>query len=155
MIATLRHRRVWLALGAITASVWLGACASSGALRLGDDAVRTGDWDAAVEHFRRALQEDPNDAVAQISLERAMQNAARAHETLARELEAEGELPGALAEYRQASKFDPTNGKLMATVSALQRRIRDAIEAAQPPSRIEQLQAQTAPILPLLDPSFG
>lgn len=153
MIATLRHRRVWLALGAITASVWLGACASSGALRLGDDAVRTGDWDAAVEHFRRALQEDPNDAVAQISLERAMQNAARAHETLARELEAEGELPGALAEYRQASKFDPTNGKLMATVSALQRRIRDAIEAAQPPSRIEQLQAQTAPILPLLDPS--
>ncbi len=153
MIPTLTTQRALLTLGAIVASVWVGACASSGALRLGDEAILSGDWDAAVEHFRRAVQEDPNDAVARIALERAMQNAARAHEALARELETEGQLPAALAEYRQASKYDPINGKLRATVQALERQIRDAVEAAQPPSRIKQLQSQTAQAIPLLDPS--
>ncbi len=153
MIPTLTTQRALLTLGAIVASVWVGACASSGALRLGDEAILSGDWDAAVEHFRRAVQEDPNDAVARIALERAMQNAARAHEALARELETEGQLPAALAEYRQASKYDPINGKLRATVQALERQIRDAVEAAQPPSRIKQLQSQIAQAIPLLDPS--
>ena len=147
------HRRARLVLGAIALAVSMGACASSGALRLGDDAALMGAWDAAVEHFRQAVQENPNDALARISLERAMQNAARAHETLARELEADGQLSDALTEYREASRYDPTNGKLSATVVALERRIRAEVEAARPPSRLEELQAQATQTLPLLDPS--
>ena len=134
----------------------LGAgCATMGALKLGDDAALAGDWDLAVEHFRQAVQDDPGDVNARIQFTRAMQQAARVHETRARDFEAQDELPAALAEYRRASGFDPTNGRLMQTVGVLERRIRDLVEAARPPSPIELLQrqarAQNQP--PLLDPA--
>ena len=136
-------------------SALLAGCASSAAFRLGDEAALGGDWDSAVEHYRTALQEDPNDAAARIALERAMRGAAGVHADRARELQEEGELPAALAEYRLASEFDPTNGRLMAIVASLERQIRDLIEASQPPSALEELQARArqASQPPLLDPS--
>ncbi len=74
----------------------LGAgCATMGALNLGDDAALTGDWDLAVEHFRQAVQDNPGDANARIRFTRAMQQAARVHETRARDFEAQDELPAA------------------------------------------------------------
>ncbi len=149
----LSHHCVRLILVAIAVSLSLGGCASSGAIQMGDEAFLTGDWDTAVEHFRQAVQDDPDDTLARISLERAMQKSARIHETFARDLESQGQLPAALSEYRQASRHDPTNGRLRATVTALERRIREAIEAAQPPSRIERLQQHVRQPLPLLDPS--
>ncbi len=141
--------------GLVLASVLVSGCASSGALRLGDQAATTGDWDTAVAHFRTALQENPGDARARIGLERAMQRAAAAHVERALELEEEGELPAALGEYQLASEFDPTNGRLMAIVAALERKIRDLIEASQPPSALDELQARArqATQPPLLDPS--
>ena len=141
--------------GLVLASVLVSGCASSGALRLGDQAATTGDWDAAVAHFRTALQENPSDARARIGLERAMQRAAAAHVERALELEEEGELPAALGEYQLASEFDPTNGRLMAIVAALERKIRDLVEASQPPSALDEFQARAreATQPPLLDPS--
>ena len=136
-------------------SALLAGCASSAAFRLGDEAAIGGDWDTAVEHYRTALQENPNDAPARIALERAMQGAAGVHAERAQEFQEEGELPAALAEYRLASEFDPTNGRLMAIVASLERQIRDLIETSQPPSALELLQARArqASQPPLLDPS--
>ncbi len=144
--------------GALTGLVLVtlvSGCASSGALRLGDQAATAGDWDTAVAHFRTALQENPSDARARIGLERAMQRAAADHVTRAQELEEEGELPAALGEYQLASEFDPTNGRLMAIAAALERKIRDLVEASQPPSALDELQARAreATQTPLLDPS--
>ena len=141
--------------GLVLASVLVSGCASSGALRLGDQAATTGDWDAAVAHFRTALQENPSDARARIGLERAMHRAAAVHVERARELEEEGALPAALGEYQLASEFDPTNGRLMAIAAALARKIRDLVEASQPPSALDELQAlaREATQPPLLDPS--
>ena len=142
--------------GVIVASlVHAGCMTTTGAFQRGDEAALQGDWDRAVDHFRQALQEDRNDASARVAFERAMQNAAQAHVATARELEARGDLPTALAEYRRASEYDPTNGGLMSVAAALERRIRDLVEAAQPPSALEQLEAQARrdnqP--PLLDPA--
>ena len=133
----------------------LSGCASSGAFRQGESAALDEDWDAAVRFYRQAVQDDPGDPRYRIGLERAMQNAARVHVTRARALEAQGELPAALAEYRRAFEYDPTNGQLLATVSAMQRRLRDLVEASRPPSPIEQLreQVQQREDLPLLDPA--
>ena len=141
--------------GLVLASALVSGCASSGAMRLGDQAATAGDWDTAVAHFRTALQENPSDARARIGLERAMQRAAAYHVTRAQELEEEGELPAALGEYRLASEFDPTNGRLMAIAAALERKIRDLVEASQPPSALDELQARAreATQTPLLDPS--
>ena len=142
-------------MGLVLTSALLAGCASSAAFRLGDEAGLDGDWDTAVEHFRAALQEDPRDARARIALERAMQNAAGVHTERAQQLEEQGELPAALAEYQQASDFDPTNGRLMAIVMALERKIRDLVEASQPPSALDELRAQArqATRPPVLDPS--
>ncbi len=140
-----------LAVGVVSA----GCVTTNAAYHRGDEAAIQGNWDGAVNHFREAVQENRNDARARVALERAMQNAAQAHVATARALESRGDLPTALAEYRRASEYDPTNGGLMSIAAALQRRIRDMVEAAQPPSPLEQLEAQARADNqpPLLDPA--
>ena len=49
-----------------------GLGAAGRAFGRGESAARAGDWDAAVEHYRRAVQEDPDSADYRIALERAM-----------------------------------------------------------------------------------
>ena len=133
----------------------LAGCASTGAFRQGEAAVLNEDWDAAVDFYRQAVQEDPSHPGHRIELERAMQNAARVHVALARELESRDELPAALAEYRRAMAYAPTNGQVIATVAALERRLRDLVEASRPPSPVEQLREQVRlrEERPLLDPA--
>ena len=120
----------------------LAGCASTGAFRQAETAAFNEDWEAAVDFYRQALQDDPNNPEYRIELERAMQNAARVHLSRARELEAQDQLPAALAEYRLAMGYEPTNGQVIATVAALERRLRDLVEASRPPSPVEQLREQ-------------
>ena len=47
-------------------------CAGGRAYRRGESAARSGDWDSAVTHYRRAVQAEPNRAEFKIALERAM-----------------------------------------------------------------------------------
>ena len=141
----------------VLAGTLLAGCASTGAFRDGNDAAELGNWDTAVEFYRQALQNDPGDPRYRIALERAMQAAAALHIARAREYETQDELPAALAEYRRATEFDPTNGQLIAVVASLERRIRALIEASRPPSPMEQLreQARVDSEPPLLDPASG
>ena len=143
--------------GLFLAATLIAGCASTGAFRDGNAAAEIEDWDAAVEFFRQALQEDPGDPDHRIALERAMQSAAAVHTTRAREYESQDELPAALAEYRRASEFDPTNGQLIAIVASMERQIRNLVEASRPPSPIELLREQARLELepPLLDPASG
>ena len=92
-----------------------------------------GYWDAAVEYYRRALQDNPDRAEYRISLERAMVNASRGHIDAARAFEEQQELSAALREYREAAEFDPSNSEVAARAAALDRTIRAQLEAARPP----------------------
>jgi acyl-CoA synthetase (AMP-forming)/AMP-acid ligase II len=60
----------------------------------------------------------------------------------ARDLEAQDQLAGAIAEYRLASEMDPTNTLAMAKANELERRQRERVEASRPPSQLDQLRAQ-------------
>ena len=135
----------------------LSGCASTGAFRDGNAAAELKNWETAVEFYRQALQDKPGDPRYRIALERAMQRAAAVHVARAREHDGHDELPEALAEYRRASKFDPTNGQLLAIVASLERRIRSLIESSRPPSAMELLreQARVDSEPPLLDPASG
>ena len=93
----------------IAAAVVVSGCASTQSFREGAVAAREGNWDAAVEYYRRALQEDPDRPEYRIALERAMLSAARHHAAAAAELEALGDLAGALGAYRRAYELDPSN----------------------------------------------
>ena len=117
----------------------VAGCAAGRSFRRGDAAARVGDWDAAVEHYRRAVQEEPDNAAFRIAHERAMINASIAHLDQARVLEARGQIDEALREYRRASEFDPPNRQVAAKVLELERRLRDQMEAAKPRPSIQQL----------------
>src|SRR5688572_1061357 len=121
--------------------VLVTGCAAGRALRRGDSAARAGDWDTAVEHYRRAVQEKPNHPDVQIALERAMINASRVHLDQARLFEARGMLEEALREYTRASNFDPPNRQIAAKVTEIERRMRDQVEASRPPSAQQLRQA--------------
>lgn len=137
-----------------TCVLLISGCAAGRAFRSGEAAARTGNWDAAVEYYRLAVQDAPDRPEYRIALERAMLNAARAHLAVARELEAAGDLSGALAEYRQSSALDPSNGEAGVKIANLQQELRARIEAARAPAPIEAMRAQAREEAqaPLLDP---
>ncbi len=128
-------------------------CAASRAFGSGESAARAGDWDTAVDFYRRAVQEDPERADYQIALERAMINAANLHLDQARVLEARGQLEEALREYRRASEFDPSNRLVSAKVLEMERRIRDLVEASRPQPSIQQMRDVARQSQPLLNPA--
>ncbi len=124
-------------------SALIAACGAGRSFGRGDNAARVGDWDAAVEHFQQAVQEDPDKPEYQIALERAMISASQKHLDEARLFEARGELENALREYTRASQFDPPNRQIAAKVGEIERRMRDQIEAARSQQSTQQLR-QTA-----------
>jgi type II secretory pathway component GspD/PulD (secretin) len=141
-------------LAILTIAVLMGGCAAGRAFGRGESAARAGDWDAAVEHYRQAVQANPDRADYQIALERAMISASIQHLDQARLFEARGQIEDALREYRRASEYDPTNRQIAGKVLEMERRIRDLAEAARPSPTLQQLQqaARQTPE-PLLNPA--
>ena len=125
----------------IALAVVAAGCGASRTYNKAEAAARTGDWDAAVEYYRRAVQQAPERSDYKIALERSMINASHEHLNQAQLAEARGELEEALREYRRASDFDPPNRQLAAKVMEIERRIRDQYEA-RPPNNIAQLREQ-------------
>jgi len=130
------------------------SCASSRSFQSGDESAEIGDWDAAVEHYRAALQKDPRNPDYRIALQRAMLNASREHLERASIFEDEGALFDAAREYRLASEFDAANSYASDRARDLDRRLRDQREASQPRAPIEEMRdlARREIEEPLLNP---
>jgi len=143
-------RRVLVGLLAVS----LAGCATGRAIGRAESAANRGDWDAAVAYYREALQNKPNDIELRIALDRATRTASTAHMANARQLEADEQLAGAIAEYRVAAELDPTNTLAAAKASELERRMRDQVEATLPANTIDTLrqQAEQTSTIPRLDP---
>jgi general secretion pathway protein D len=137
----MRYAYVRIAALILIASLAAG-CAASRAFGSGEDAARAGDWETAVDHYRRAVDKDPNNAEYRIAYERAMISASQVHLDAARVAEARGQLEDALREYRRASEFDPPNRQLAGKVVELERTLRDQIEAARPRNSVQQMREQ-------------
>ena len=123
-------------------------CGAGRTFGKGEEAARAGDWDTAVEFYRKAVQASPDRADYTIALQRAMIAASQRHLDQARIFEARGQLDEALREYRRASELDPPNRQVAGKVTEIERRIRDQAEAQQPKSNINQLREnarQTTP----------
>jgi general secretion pathway protein D len=129
-------------------------CAASRAFRHGQDAVRAGNWDAAVTYFTKAVQANPDNGEYKINLRRAQEEASRMHAERARDLEQKDQLDLALNEYKKSLDQIGTDRIMQAKVAELERKIRERIEATRPKPRIEQLRsdARTSSAPPLLNP---
>ena len=136
-------------------AIAIAGCAVSRAFTRGEAAARAGDWDAAVEYYRQAVQDDPDRAEYKIALERATFAAAALHGDRARKAEEEGRLEEALREYRRSTELDPSNRQVAARAAELERVIRDRIEAARPRPQIERLREEARKVAPepLLSPT--
>jgi general secretion pathway protein D len=135
--------------------VTLAGCAAAMSYRRGFEAAQRRDWDAAVGHYRQAVQEDPDKPEYRIALERAMIEAALIHAAAAKDFEEKGVLDAALREYRRASEYEPANRQLAAKVATLDRSIREKIESARPPSRMDVMRerARRTSAEPILNPA--
>ena len=130
----------------------VGGCATGRAVRQGEQAAKSGDWDAAVAYYRAALANEPGRIDVRIALQRATAAASAEHVARARELEAQEQWAAAAAEYRLAADLDPANVFAAAKAVAIERRLREEIEAMRPPSRMQTLreQAQQVSQVPVL-----
>ena len=133
----------------------VAGCATAAAFRQGETAAHGENWDSAVEYYRKAVQDDPQNAEYRVALHRAMINAAREHYARARAREETGALADAVREYRRAGELDPGNNDALYRAAELERAIRDRMEVARPRAPIEDMRdvarRETAP--PLLDPA--
>jgi general secretion pathway protein D len=147
-------QRVWRQAAIGLLLLGLAACAAGEAARAGDAAVKKGDWDAAVAYYRQALGHDPTRVDVKISLDHALFAAADEHAKRAKTLEDQDQLAGAAAEYRQAADLVPANSLYLSKAIALERKMREQVEATRPRPQIEQLRQQAAQTstIPHLDP---
>ena len=154
-----RDVRAWWRAGTVavvlSAALLAAGCAAGRAFQQGAEAARAGQWDAAVEYYRRAVADDPDRPESRIALERAMREASRAHAVAAAAREAAGDLHGALHAWRRAYALDPSNGQAAVRIASLQQTLRERAEAARAPPPIEALRAQARRQMqpPLLDPA--
>jgi general secretion pathway protein D len=142
--------------GFVIAVALLGAsCAAGEAFRRGDAAMHAGDLDQAVAQYRAAVQAAPENPNYKIALQRAMQAASRAHLDRAKEFEDKDQLEAAQGEYRIATEYDPSNRLAFAKAAALERTIRDRIEASRPKPPIQELRerARASSPEPALNPT--
>jgi general secretion pathway protein D len=135
--------------------VLLVGCAASRAFVRGEQASRVGDWDAAVEYYRQAVQDDPDRAEYKIAYERATFAAAAQHADRGRRAEEEGRLEEALREYRRASELDSSNRQVASKMGEIERILRERIEAARPKPQIDRLREEARKVAPepLLSPT--
>lgn len=141
--------------GLAVALALASGCGATRAAKRGESAVRAGDWDTAVVHYTRAVQDAPKRPEYKIQLERAMMQASYIHLERAKQLDAKGEFENAVVEYRRVIEYDPSNRSAMMRAAELERVVRDRIEASRPRPQIEQMreQARRQTQQPLLNPA--
>jgi type II secretory pathway component GspD/PulD (secretin) len=148
-------RLVFVATALAIIAVGAAACATGQAYGRARKAAQAGDWDEAVTYYREALRRDPESARYRIELERAMGNASRKHEAIAKDLELKGDLEGASREYRVASDYAPSNRALAGKAADVEQKLRERLEANRPKPKIDQMKdkVRQAGQEPLLNPT--
>ena len=134
----------------VVALALVAGCATGQAVHSADQAAAKGDWDTAVTFYRQAIETcaEPHRPQDQA---RARHHGRRgAARPRARELEAEDQLPGAVAEYKLAADLDPSStGGHGSKAMELERKIRQQAEAARPQGRADTLRQQAAQSSPI------
>ena len=93
----------------ITLALLTSCSAASKAYKRGNSAAKRNNWDAAVVHYTRAINENPGKIEYRISLEHALMEAAAYHVQQAQKKLAAENLEGAIEELEISTNFDPTN----------------------------------------------
>jgi general secretion pathway protein D len=111
----------------------LAGCATTSALRAGEQAEVSRDYDRAVVEYTRALERNPNDRAARQGLDRSKVRAALEHQTRGRSLYLAGRLNEALVELELALELNPANADVAQLVTAVRAQLQSPTgRTAQP-----------------------
>jgi general secretion pathway protein D len=113
-----------VAAAAASLLVWLGACATSGAMRAGLHAEDARDYDRAVVEYTKVVRAHPDNPNARRALQRAKLRAAQTHVANARRLAALDRYEEAVVEYQLASELNPTDAVVEAALRETRQRVR-------------------------------
>jgi general secretion pathway protein D len=114
-------------------------CATTSALRSGENAETAQDYDRAVVEYTRALQADPDNRSARQGLERSTLRSAQEHYTRGRRFHVAGRLNEALVELQLAAELNPNDD----TVQQLLDIVRGEVRAGAAIARDGKTQLET------------
>lgn len=129
--ATTGTSRAWRLVVTSLAVAALAACATSGALRRGLSAERTGDFDRAVVEYTRAIRENPDNRSARLGLERVRVRASQEHFFRGRRLVAADRFEEALIEFQLASELNPTDAAVDSALRDTRQRVRTKVSVSR------------------------
>jgi general secretion pathway protein D len=124
----LANRRLSLLLFATLA---FSACATTSALRSGENAEAAQDYDRAVVEYTRALQDDPDNRSARQGLARSTLRSAQNHYTRGRRFHANGMLNEALVELQLAAELNPNDDDVQRLLEAVRAEVRAGVTVAR------------------------
>jgi general secretion pathway protein D len=125
---THRTRRV---LPVLALAVTLTGCATSAALRAGQQSEALQEYDRAVVAYTRVLQKSPDNKDARQGLERTKVRAALDHFTRGRRHESTGRLDEALVELQLAAELNPGSGDIADALASVRTQLRTKIAVAR------------------------
>ena len=124
----------------LLATITLAGCATTSALRAGENAEAAQDYDRAVVEYTRALQDNPDNRSARQGLERSSLRAAQDHFTRARRFHGASRLNEALVELELAAELSPNDSSVQALLQTVREEIRaGAAVAAGGKTQLETL----------------
>ena len=123
-----RNRRSILSVVVLAAV--LNGCASS-ALKLGEKAESSQEYDRAVAEYTNALRKDPDNRSARYGLERAKLRAASDHFYRGRRFAGTGKLEEALVEFQLAFELNPTSHEIETALTDTRNQLRTRVAVAR------------------------
>jgi general secretion pathway protein D len=121
------------------ATITLAGCATTAALRSGENAEAAQDYDRAIVEYTRALKIDPDNRSARQGLERSTLRAAQEHYTRGRRFRAAGRLNEALVELQLAAELNPDDAAVLQLLDTVRGEVRAGAVAAAGKTQLETL----------------
>ncbi|HEY7700067.1 MAG TPA: hypothetical protein VIE88_16700, partial [Vicinamibacteria bacterium] len=133
-----------------------GCSAAAGAYRKGTTAAQQGNWDAAVVHYTRAVNESPDNIEYRMALDRALIEAGAYHVQQAQKRLAAEDLEGAIAELELAVNLHPANRYAQSILEETRGRLKEREATREEAQGFEERRRRAQELFggrPILEPS--
>jgi general secretion pathway protein D len=134
----------------------LACSAASGAYRRGTTAAQQGNWDAAVVHYTRAVNEKPDNIEYRMALERALIEASAFHVQQAQKRLSAEDLQGAAQELELAVNLHPANRYAQTILQETRERLKEREAIREEAEGFEERRRRAQELFggrPILEPS--
>jgi len=127
----------------------IAGCATSSAMRAGQNADLMKDYDRSIVEYSKVLRADPNNREARTALENAKIRASLDHYARARRYEASGRLDDALVELQVAAELNPGNSDIDDAVRNVRTQLRNRVASKDGKTELQTLVERSRELMPV------